>query len=127
MSKQLGSPPRDVKLQLAFLQIRASGWHLPLLPLPIWRDAVLRPSACLSELHQLVCGATQQRGRLMAMWAGGPPNTNTHIVAFVLPLSLFVGMLVTVVRVTNGLDERFIREVRVGCASVCDSNYCIFY
>jgi hypothetical protein len=63
----------------------------------------------------------------MAMWAGGPPNTNTHIVAFVLPLSLFVGMLVTVVRVTNGLDERFIREVRVGCASVCDSNYCIFY
>jgi hypothetical protein len=123
MSKQLGSPPRDVKLQLAFLQIRASGWHLPLLPLPIWRDAVLRPSACLSELHQLVCGATQQRGRLMAMWAGGPPNTNTHIV----PSCSRSPMLVTVVRVTNGLDERFIREVRVGCASVCDSNYCIFY
>jgi hypothetical protein len=58
----------------------------------------------------------------MAMWAGGLPSTNAHIVAFVLPLSLFV-----VVRVTNGLDERFVREVRVGYASVCDSNYCVFY
>jgi hypothetical protein len=36
----------------------------------------------------------------MAMWAGGLPSSNAHIVAFMLPLSLFV-----VVRVTNGLDE----------------------
>ena len=52
------------------------------------------------------------RGRLMVVRAGGPPSTNQLILAFVLPLSLFVGTLVTAARVADDLDDRFLREVR---------------
>ena len=48
----------------------------------------------------------------MVVRAGGPPSTNQLILAFVLPLSLFVGTLVTAARVADDLDDRFLREVR---------------
>ena len=48
----------------------------------------------------------------MVVRAGGPPSTNALILAFVLPLSLFVGTLVTAARVADDLDDRFLREVR---------------
>jgi hypothetical protein len=48
----------------------------------------------------------------MVVRAGGPPSTNALILAFVLPLSLFVGTLITAARVADDLDERFLREVR---------------
>ena len=49
----------------------------------------------------------------MIVRAGGPPSTNQLILAFVLPLSLFVGTLVTAARVADDLDDRFLREVRI--------------
>lgn len=49
----------------------------------------------------------------MVVRAGGPPSTNALILAFVLPLSLFVGTLVTAARVADDLDDRFLREVRL--------------
>ena len=53
-----------------------------------------------------------RRRRSMVVRAGGPPSTNVLILAFVLPLSLIVGTLVTAARVADDLDERFLREVR---------------
>ncbi|OEL37776.1 Glucan endo-1,3-beta-glucosidase, acidic isoform [Dichanthelium oligosanthes] len=49
-------------------------------------------------------------------WCGGPPSTNALILAFVLPLSLFVETLVTASRVADDLDERFLREMEVNRA-----------
>uniref|UniRef100_A0A453GLD6 Uncharacterized protein n=1 Tax=Aegilops tauschii subsp. strangulata TaxID=200361 RepID=A0A453GLD6_AEGTS len=54
-----------------------------------------------------------RRRRSMVVRAGGPPSTNVLILAFVLPLSLFVGTLVAAARVADDLDERFLREVRI--------------
>ncbi|EES02039.1 hypothetical protein BDA96_03G453700 [Sorghum bicolor] len=56
------------------------------------------------------------RGRLMVVRAGGPPSTNQLILAFVLPLSLFVGTLVTAARVADDLDDRFLREMEINRA-----------
>jgi hypothetical protein len=39
------------------------------------------------------------------------PLSSEVALAIVLLLSVFVGKLVTVVRVTNGLNEQFVREV----------------
>jgi hypothetical protein len=55
--------------------------------------------------------------------AGGPPSTNALILAFVLPLSLFVGTLVTAARVADDLDERFLREVSNGHRSMAISSF----
>lgn len=52
----------------------------------------------------------------MVVRAGGPPSTNQLILAFVLPLSLFVGTLVTAARVADDLDERFLREMEINKA-----------
>ncbi|KAF8646968.1 hypothetical protein HU200_065481 [Digitaria exilis] len=52
----------------------------------------------------------------MVVRAGGPPSTNALILAFVLPLSLFVGTLVTAARVGDDLDERFLREMEINKA-----------
>ncbi|KAK3149672.1 hypothetical protein QOZ80_3AG0220700 [Eleusine coracana subsp. coracana] len=52
----------------------------------------------------------------MIVRAGGPPSTNVLILAFVLPLSLFVGTLVTAARVADDLDERFLREMEINQA-----------
>ncbi|KAL5229235.1 hypothetical protein ABZP36_017500 [Zizania latifolia] len=52
----------------------------------------------------------------MVVRAGGPPSTNVLILAFVLPLSLFVGTLVTAARVADDLDERFLREMEINQA-----------
>uniref|UniRef100_A0A0A9EIB9 Uncharacterized protein n=2 Tax=Arundo donax TaxID=35708 RepID=A0A0A9EIB9_ARUDO len=52
----------------------------------------------------------------MVVRAGGPPSTNALIPAFVLPLSLFVGTLVTAARIADDLDERFLREMEINQA-----------
>jgi len=52
----------------------------------------------------------------MVVRAGGPPSTNALILAFVLPLSLFVGTLVTAARVADDLDDRFLREMEINKA-----------
>lgn len=52
----------------------------------------------------------------MVVRAGGPPSTNALILAFVLPLSLFVGTLVTAARVADDLDDRFLREMEINRA-----------
>ncbi|OEL30281.1 hypothetical protein BAE44_0008699 [Dichanthelium oligosanthes] len=62
-----------------------------------------------------VGGRARRRG-LMVVRAGGPPSTNALILAFVLPLSLFVGTLVTAARVADDLDERFLREMEINKA-----------
>ena len=49
----------------------------------------------------------------MVVRAGGPPSINQLILAFVPPLFLFVGTLVTAARVADDLDDRFLREVRI--------------
>lgn len=54
--------------------------------------------------------------RPMVVRAGGPPSTNVLILAFVLPLSLFVGTLVAAARVADDLDERFLREMEINKA-----------
>ncbi|RLN23450.1 hypothetical protein C2845_PM07G34410 [Panicum miliaceum] len=79
------------------------------LPAPscTWRPA--RASA------RPVGGRGRRRG-LMVVRAGGPPSTNALILAFVLPLSLFVGTLVTAARVADDLDERFLREMEINKA-----------
>lgn len=56
--------------------------------------------------------------RPMVVRAGGPPSTNVLILAFVLPLSLFVGTLVAAARVADDLDERFLREVCIHDAAL---------
>uniref|UniRef100_A0A0E0JTG8 High chlorophyll fluorescence 153 n=1 Tax=Oryza punctata TaxID=4537 RepID=A0A0E0JTG8_ORYPU len=56
-------------------------------------------------------GGGRRRRRSMVVRAGGPPSTNVLILAFVLPLSLFVGTLITAARVSDDLDERFLREM----------------
>ncbi|GJM96263.1 hypothetical protein PR202_ga13083 [Eleusine coracana subsp. coracana] len=63
----------------------------------------------------IVCVRSRRR-RLMIVRAGGPPSTNVLILAFVLPLSLFVGTLVTAARVADDLDERFLREMEINQA-----------
>ncbi|KAL6603203.1 hypothetical protein ACP70R_043564 [Stipagrostis hirtigluma subsp. patula] len=60
-------------------------------------------------------GRGRRRG-LAVVRAGGPPSTNALILAFVLPLSLFVGTLVTAARVADDLDERFLREMEINRA-----------
>ncbi|KAL6873725.1 hypothetical protein ACP4OV_013807 [Aristida adscensionis] len=60
-------------------------------------------------------GPRRRRGR-MVVRAGGPPSANVLILAFVLPLSLFVGTLVTAARVADDLDERFLREMEINKA-----------
>ncbi|XP_062230994.1 uncharacterized protein LOC133928597 [Phragmites australis] len=55
-------------------------------------------------------------GSLTTVRAGGPPSTGALILAFVLPLSLFVGTLVTAARVADDLDERFLREMEINQA-----------
>ncbi|KAF7033064.1 hypothetical protein CFC21_044190 [Triticum aestivum] len=57
-----------------------------------------------------------RRRRPMVVRAGGPPSTNVLILAFVLPLSLFVGTLVAAARVADDLDERFLREMEINKA-----------
>ncbi|KAG8053973.1 hypothetical protein GUJ93_ZPchr0001g32069 [Zizania palustris] len=57
-----------------------------------------------------------RRRRSIVVRAGGPPSTNVLILAFVLPLSLFVGTLVTAARVADDLDERFLREMEINLA-----------
>ncbi|XP_062208051.1 uncharacterized protein LOC133909577 [Phragmites australis] len=57
-----------------------------------------------------------RRRGLMVVRAGGPPSTNALILAFVLPLSLFVGTLITAARVADDLDERFLREMEINQA-----------
>lgn len=52
----------------------------------------------------------------MVVRAGGPPSANALFLAFVLPLSLFVGTLVTAARVADDLDERFLREMEINKA-----------
>jgi hypothetical protein len=53
----------------------------------------------------------------MVVQAGGPPSTNVLILAFVLPLSLFVGTLITAARVANDLTsssyERYASVIEV--------------
>ena len=61
----------------------------------------------------------------MVVRAGGPPSTNVLILAFVLPLSLFVGTLVAAARVADDLDERFLREVRSSRASILIKSLCL--
>ncbi|KAE8803248.1 hypothetical protein D1007_20827 [Hordeum vulgare] len=56
-------------------------------------------------------GRGRRRRSIMVVRAGGPPSTNVLILAFVLPLSLFVGTLVAAARVADDLDERFLQEV----------------
>ncbi|KAF8755333.1 hypothetical protein HU200_011347 [Digitaria exilis] len=63
-----------------------------------------------------VGGRGRRRCGLMVVRAGGPPSTNVLILAFVLPLSLFVGTLVTAARVADDLDERFLREMEINKA-----------
>jgi hypothetical protein len=65
-----------------------------------------------------IVGVRGRRRGLMVVQAGGPPSTNVLILAFVLPLSLFVGTLITAARVADDLDERFLREVRNGHRSI---------
>ncbi|CAO1947206.1 unnamed protein product [Urochloa humidicola] len=62
-----------------------------------------------------VGGRARRRG-LMVVRAGGPPSTNVLILAFVLPLSLLVGTLVTAARVADDLDDRFLREMEINKA-----------
>ncbi|CAM0885300.1 unnamed protein product [Alopecurus aequalis] len=57
-----------------------------------------------------------RRRRSMVVRAGGPPSTNVLILAFVLPLSLFVGTLVAAARVADDLDEKFLREMEINKA-----------
>jgi len=79
------------------------------LSLPARLGASATPSCTASA--RPVGGRGRRRG-LMVVRAGGPPSTNALILAFVLPLSLFVGTLVTAARVADDLDDRFLREVR---------------
>jgi hypothetical protein len=72
---------------------------------PSYTDLPVRTTA------RPVGGRGRRRG-LMVVRAGGPPSTNQLILAFVLPLSLIVGTLITAARVADDLDERFLREVR---------------
>ncbi|KAJ1287041.1 hypothetical protein BS78_03G400200 [Paspalum vaginatum] len=60
--------------------------------------------------------ARPRRRGLMVVRAGGPPSANVLFLAFVLPLSLFVGTLVTAARVADDLDERFLREMEINQA-----------
>ncbi|CAO2196287.1 unnamed protein product [Urochloa humidicola] len=61
-------------------------------------------------------GGIRRRRGLMVVRAGGPPSTNALILAFVLPLSLLVGTLVTAARVADDLDDRFLREMEINKA-----------
>ena len=67
---------------------------------------------CTGRASARPVGGRGRRRGLMVVRAGGPPSTNALILAFVLPLSLFVGTLVTAARVADDLDDRFLREVR---------------
>ena len=102
-------------------RIRQAGWHdaLRCERKPPWRGA----SSLLSPCRRVSAPAPRRpapppRGRWEgaggggASWSCGPPSTNALILAFVLPLSLFVGTLVTAARVADDLDDRFLREVR---------------
>ena len=68
--------------------------------------------SCTGRASARPVGGRGRRRGLMVVRAGGPPSTNALILAFVLPLSLFVGTLVTAARVADDLDDRFLREVR---------------
>ncbi|KAI4967371.1 uncharacterized protein LOC123445452 [Hordeum vulgare subsp. vulgare] len=61
-------------------------------------------------------GRGRRRRSIMVVRAGGPPSTNVLILAFVLPLSLFVGTLVAAARVADDLDERFLQEMEINKA-----------
>ncbi|CAO2195843.1 unnamed protein product [Urochloa humidicola] len=84
--------------------------------------AISAPSAAPSYTGRPVratfrpVGGRGRRRGLMVVRAGGPPSTNALILAFVLPLSLFVGTLVTAARVADDLDDRFLREMEVNKA-----------
>ncbi|CAD6228271.1 unnamed protein product [Miscanthus lutarioriparius] len=98
----------------------ARGGHFAALSLPP-RLAATPPCsgrpARASCARPLPGGARRRgRGRLMVVRAGGPPSTNQLILAFVLPLSLFVGTLVTAARVADDLDDRFLREMEINRA-----------
>ncbi|XP_006646669.2 ryanodine receptor 1 [Oryza brachyantha] len=57
-----------------------------------------------------------RRRRSVVVRAGGPPSTGALVLAFVLPVSLFVGTLLTAARVADDLDERFLREMETNKA-----------
>jgi hypothetical protein len=82
------------------------------LSLPARLGAIAPPSCTVRASARPVGGRGRRRRGLMVVRAGGPPSTNALILALVLPLSLFVGTLVTAARVADDLDERFLREVR---------------
>ncbi|TVU08617.1 hypothetical protein EJB05_42026 [Eragrostis curvula] len=81
------------------------------LPRPGARSATPSPAARTVGVR----GGRRRRG-LMVVRAGGPPSTNALILAFVLPLSLIVGTVITAARVADDLDERFLREMEVNQA-----------
>uniref|UniRef100_A0A0D9VA41 Uncharacterized protein n=1 Tax=Leersia perrieri TaxID=77586 RepID=A0A0D9VA41_9ORYZ len=71
---------------------------------------------CSARPSRVCLRMRRRRRRPMVVRAGGPPSTGALILAFVLPLSLFVGTLVTAARVADDLDERFLREMEVNKA-----------
>ncbi|KAG0529190.1 LOW QUALITY PROTEIN: hypothetical protein BDA96_05G076800 [Sorghum bicolor] len=73
---------------------------LPCSGRPVRASSFIRP----------VPGGARRRGRGHLMVAGGPPSTNQLILAFMLPLPLFIGTLVIAARVTADLEDRFLRE-----------------
>ena len=114
----------------------ARGGHVAALSLPPRLAATTTPYCgrpVRASCARPVPGGARRRGRgrLMVVRAGGPPSTNQLILAFVLPLSLFVGTLVTAARVADDLDDRFLREVPYDSsttlprASVTASSYCV--
>ncbi|WVZ67474.1 hypothetical protein U9M48_016545 [Paspalum notatum var. saurae] len=74
------------------------------------RPVVVRAAA------RAVGGGRARRRGLVVVRAGGPPSANALFLAFVLPLSLFVGTLITAARVADDLDERFLREMEINQA-----------
>ncbi|CAO1940891.1 unnamed protein product [Urochloa humidicola] len=87
----------------------AASGRLGVRAVPPYTDRPVRATA------RPVGGIRRRRG-LMVVRAGGPPSTNALILAFVLPLSLLVGTLVTAARVADDLDDRFLREMEINKA-----------
>ncbi|WOK99072.1 hypothetical protein Cni_G07784 [Canna indica] len=54
---------------------------------------------------------SSSRGRRRLVVRAGPPSTNSLILAFVLPLSLLVGTIITAARVADRLDEKYLEEL----------------
>ncbi|RLM61196.1 hypothetical protein C2845_PM14G13220 [Panicum miliaceum] len=86
------------------------------LSLPVRLGAIAPPPCTVRASARPVGGRGRRRRGLMVVRAGGPPSTNALILALVLPLSLFVGTLVTAARVADDLDERFLREMEINKA-----------